>query len=76
MLRTRTHKYIHNEDDTPELYHLSEDPGETRNLLHGDGVSEEIRELAARMRSRIGDRWVGNFAWPATEDRRGRRNTF
>ena len=67
VLRTQTHKYIFNEDQTPELYDMENDPGETRNLLHGDDVSEEVNTLAGKMRARLGERWVGAHGWPATE---------
>ncbi len=67
VLRTATHKFIHNEDQTPELYDMVNDPGETRNLLHGDDVSDDTRALAQKLQKRIGERWVGAHTWSATE---------
>lgn len=60
MIRTRTWKYIHRYPYGPhELYHLAEDPGETRNLAgNGEYAATEIR-----LRRALGD-WFLRYADP------------
>jgi arylsulfatase len=50
-LRTRTHKLIQNFNDIPELYDLTEDPHELRNVA---GERQPlVRELTQRLRQRF-----------------------
>ncbi|MBT3270278.1 sulfatase-like hydrolase/transferase [Candidatus Poribacteria bacterium] len=50
---TRSHKYIHDPDDIPELYDLEADPLETRNIAADPGSREVVRELHA-----LGKSWA------------------
>lgn len=49
-IRTQTHKYIETGDDVSELYDLTEDPNECRNLVETD------RETGAALARRLHDR--------------------
>jgi hypothetical protein len=45
MVRSRTHKLIHNINDQAELYDLVDDPRETNNLLGQPAAASAEREL-------------------------------
>ena len=45
MVRDRQYKYVHNGSTTPELYDLTEDPGENRNLATTPGMGETLERL-------------------------------
>jgi hypothetical protein len=47
MIRTSTHKFIHNIGDKPELYDMIEDPQETRNYANHPKVAPLQNKLAA-----------------------------
>lgn len=49
MVRTKKYKYVYNPGSTNELYDLVEDPMETRNLIHCDGLKSVIDELHERL---------------------------
>ncbi len=58
MVRTRTHKFIHNFTYDPELYDLVEDPYETRNLAgkpEHHSVETDLRELLRQWMTKVGD---------------------
>ena len=64
-LRTRSHKFIDNTSDDPELYDLEADPLEQQNLLAPESgtAAPEATELAARMRHQLAEslnegRWL------------------
>ncbi|MBL4701858.1 MAG: sulfatase-like hydrolase/transferase [Phycisphaeraceae bacterium] len=46
MVRTNTHKFIHNIGDKPELYDMIEDPHETRNYANHPKVAPLQNKLA------------------------------
>ena len=47
MVRTNTHKFIHNIGDKPELYDMIEDPHETRNYANHPKVAPLQNKLAS-----------------------------
>lgn len=58
MVRSATHKLIHNIGDIPELYDLIEDPYETRNLANRDmskAVQTELRDELNKWMDDTGD---------------------
>lgn len=50
---TRTHKYVYDPDDEPELFDLAADPLETRNIARDPGSREPLRAL-----HEAGRRWA------------------
>lgn len=58
MVRTPSHKFIHNISDKPELYDLVEDPREARNLAGKEDareVEEHLREVLSDWMDKVGD---------------------
>jgi len=58
MVRTKSHKLIHNVGYPPELYDLVDDPRETRNLTHRSearGVLDKLRGQLNRWMDALGD---------------------
>jgi len=58
MVRTKSHKLIHNVGYPPELYDLVDDPRETRNLTHRSearGVLDKLRGQLNRWLDALGD---------------------
>ncbi len=51
MIRTSTHKFIHNVGDKPELYDMIEDPQETRNYANHPKVAPLQNKLASLLNS-------------------------
>ncbi len=49
MIRTSTHKFIHNVGDHPELYDMIEDPHETRNFAGNPKVAPLQNRLAEKL---------------------------
>ncbi len=63
MVRSKEWKYVHRYPDGPhELYHLTEDPGETTNL-YGQA---SYRDRSASMNERLQD-WFGRYADPVMD---------
>ena len=56
MVRSRTHKLIHNVGGKPELYDLISDPFETRSLIG----KEEHQDIERRMRGLVND-WMSRM---------------
>ncbi|MHC4107636.1 MAG: sulfatase/phosphatase domain-containing protein, partial [Planctomycetota bacterium] len=55
-VRTARHKYVEYEHWPPELFDLTSDPGERRNLLENrrrSGISDELRRTLAALRLQI-----------------------
>jgi len=59
MVRSPTHKLIHNVGDHAELYDLVEDPRETKNLIRDEAHRDARRALTARLR-----RWMDEHGDP------------
>jgi choline-sulfatase len=59
MIRGRDWKYIRYHGGDEYLYHLAEDPGETRNLASKAEYEEKRNELLARMAA-----WLRRTGWP------------
>lgn len=61
MLRGQGWKYIRYGRRPGEqfLYHLAEDPGETRNLAADPKYSAKVKELSGEI-----DAWLGRTGWP------------
>ncbi|MFF2846465.1 sulfatase-like hydrolase/transferase [Streptomyces sp. NPDC058001] len=66
MIRSRDHKYVHRYPHGPhELYDLTADPGEERNLV-ADPAHDAVRiDLAARL-----DAWFARYVDPAMDGAR------
>ncbi|MFF2327353.1 MULTISPECIES: sulfatase-like hydrolase/transferase [unclassified Streptomyces] len=66
MIRTKDRKYVHRYPHGPhELYDLTADPGEKRNLVDEPTHSAERIELAARL-----DAWFAEYVDPAQDGAR------
>lgn len=63
MIRTKEWKYIHRYPYGPhELYHLTEDPGEERNLYDRPDMEPQILALRTRL-----ENWFASYARPDTD---------
>ena len=63
MIRDREWKYIHRYPyGAHELYHLTDDPGETRNLYGMPEYEAKVLELKKRMET-----WFLKYADPAVD---------
>ena len=49
MLRTHQWKYVRRLYDTDELYHLTDDPDELKNLIDDEAYADIVRELSEKM---------------------------
>lgn len=65
-------KYIH--APTPEIYHLSDDPGETENLAADE--PQRVADMRERLRDLIADSappyWLADSAQPMSDEERAR----
>ena len=59
MIRGQGFKYIRYGEGDDYMYHLTEDPGETRNLINEPKYAKRHKELSAEM-----DAWLKRTGWP------------
>ena len=63
MIRSREWKYVHRYPYGPhELYHLSEDPDETRNLVDLPEYAARVTEMRDKLR-----KWFAKYVNPSRD---------